>query len=157
MLTENKNLGDISNLYPQDYNFRDSIRISGFLNHDPDHRDTPNSVIFKFSLYIEIRESESKKTHLKKTSALIWLSLFFSFICQTENLDQLDEIVSARLLSEKESSNISCSSEKISSRPIGRLSKRTKSDPAIKTGNKKLILQKLNKNHDLQKSTLFLS
>lgn len=80
LLSENKNLEITNNLYPGSiisiefsvsgfrnlgmsrilipktrvaiFNFRDSIQISGFKNPDPDLRDTPNSVIFKFSLNI---------------------------------------------------------------------------------------------------------
>ena len=61
----------------------------------------------------------------------------FSIIVQTANLDQLDEKIDQQLMSEKETSNISCNSEKITrTTRSASLSKRTKSDPAIKLGRK---------------------
>lgn len=63
-------------------------------------------------------------------------ALLDNFISQTANLDQLDEKLDQKLLSEKESSNISCNSEKITSvtKSVS-LSNRTRSDPAIRIGN----------------------
>ena len=68
----------------------------------------------------------------------------FSIITQTANLDQLDEKIDQQLMSEKESSNISCNSEKITrTTRSASLSKRTKSDPAIKLGRKHLACHRL--------------
>jgi hypothetical protein len=64
--------------------------------------------------------------------------LTFSFIVQTENLNDLDEILSqtlqSALMSEKETSNISCNSENFQKSKKKFTSKRARSDPAIRLG-----------------------